>query len=102
MANRRMPTPACWVTLALTVLLVYPLSYGPAAYLVERRWVDEDHIAVLYVPLVRQLVRCPYGIKRLFFRYSARWSGVGTELLLRAAQNVGTEPRCYRRGFECM
>lgn len=55
MTDRKCPTSGFWITLALvTVLVGYPLSYGPAAWLVFRVLPPRatPMIGVFYIPLV--------------------------------------------------
>src|SRR5437016_9363109 len=89
--ERKKPGAAvCSAALFSIALMLYPLSYGPAAWLVGNRLVGEDRIQFAYRPVVWALARLPYPMKRVFFRYSqGLWHGAGTEILLRAVQRSG-------------
>jgi len=68
----RHPSAAFWITVTLVAVLVgYPLSFGPACWLVA--WTNQDGVPILpkiYVPIARLTCRSEYvhDVLRRFVR----------------------------------
>ncbi len=65
------------VLLAIMLLVIYPLSYGPVVLLVHRRFIDPhgpagEVIAVIYAPLWWVIERVPGSID-IYLAYLNRW-----------------------------
>jgi hypothetical protein len=59
MISRKKPSVAFWATVALVVVLVgYPLSFGPACWLVGTGVLKHDPVLTVYKPIVRLSVEC--------------------------------------------
>ena len=51
--DRKKPGVAFWATVGLVVALVgYPLSFGPACWLVHRECISPETAAIVYKPLI--------------------------------------------------
>ena len=54
-SSRKKPGVAFWATVVLVVVLAYPLSQGPAGWLITREWSQEwmfDAYLAFYRPLM--------------------------------------------------
>jgi hypothetical protein len=66
-----------WCIVALTVFVIYPLSVGPAKWLVERGLVSaqvKSVLAAFYWPLECTLDRIPESAEHAFMAYVNWWS----------------------------
>jgi hypothetical protein len=52
MTSRKKPSVAFWATVVVVVVLVYPLSFGPAVWLVEAGKLPRGSVYCVYGPLV--------------------------------------------------
>lgn len=76
MESPRKPTTGFWITVALvTMLLAYPLSFGPACWISARLETSEMFVDYWFQPILRTMVHGPLWFKRLGLWYSA--FGVG-------------------------
>ena len=67
MTDHKRPGVAFWATVGLVVVLVgYPLSFGPACWMVDRRLIPHDVTKFAYVPLMRVVQRCPISTQVAF------------------------------------
>ena len=60
MTDRNKPVVAFWATVAVfvgLVLLAYPLSLGPACWLVDNLVLSEQHTAIAYSPILAVINR---------------------------------------------
>ncbi|MSR59350.1 MAG: hypothetical protein EXS05_17190 [Planctomycetaceae bacterium] len=78
MSTRHKPTAAFWITLGLILLfVVYPLSIGPAFYVVlkagQPAWLN-DAFHVVYGPVFRLVELAPACVDRLAFGYLFWWA----------------------------
>ena len=67
-----------WVTLAVFLLVVYPLSLGPLVYLVEKKMVSDKRshsLFVVYVPLALFCKKVPPAQKAMG-AYLECWAGL--------------------------
>jgi hypothetical protein len=48
--ERKKPGWAFWTAIAISLMAVYVLSLGPAAWLFHHDWVTEESLAVAYAP----------------------------------------------------
>jgi hypothetical protein len=83
MTDRKKPGVAFWATVAAIVLVLYPLSYGPACWginvMAKRRWLRPDTdwirqaIFVVYFPVRRLHSDGPEPIERAIDWYAHLW-----------------------------
>jgi hypothetical protein len=69
----RKPTAGFWITVALAVVLAYPLSYGPCI----AGWfpkISNDAVAKIYGPLLWCIEDGPSWIADPFISYLEWWS----------------------------
>jgi len=67
----RKPSIALWITVALVAVLVgYPLSWGPAFWMVDLEVLPEKPIAILYRPIAAAR-HLPDAIGLMLARYGA-------------------------------
>jgi len=59
MSTRRKPTPGCCLAAFVFVLLLYPLSFGPACWITSRRGSGGAIVTTVYRPLTRCFVYAP-------------------------------------------
>ena len=76
MTNQRKPGWALWTTLALIVLVMYPLSFGPACWIASRHPRREMVLAGAYRPLSRVALACPW---QSVFRALLTWGELGEQ-----------------------
>jgi hypothetical protein len=71
MTDRKKPTAGFWITVALVaVLVLYPLSFGPACWLARREMLEIPAVAHLYGPIVEYAFAGPKLIRRVIGWYS--------------------------------
>jgi hypothetical protein len=59
------PAAGFWITVALVAVLVaYPLSWGPACWGWERGWVNDEPLAIVYLPIERSFWNFPKPVRR--------------------------------------
>jgi hypothetical protein len=76
MTSRKKPGVAFWATVVLVVLLVvYPLSFGPACWISSRIKAHEKFVDGFYQPVLRLASSSPAWLRRGALWYSA--VGVG-------------------------
>src|SRR5262245_1641677 len=69
-SDRKKPGIAFWATVLVVVALVgYPLSFGPACWLVDSGSVSRDLAETLYLPLIALVAQCPDSIQRAMIDY---------------------------------
>jgi hypothetical protein len=74
-SDRKHPSAAFWITVALVVVLVgYPVSFGPACWIAERNWTYVPIAICVYGPLVQIAYNGPVWVKGPL-RW---WASVGT------------------------
>ena len=78
MTSRKKPGVAFWATVALVVVLVgYPLSIGPAAYMAYRGWLAEGWrfraYQSIYAPLIWLFEHGPAPIHDTIEWYVSFW-----------------------------
>src|SRR5262245_50622831 len=52
MTDRKKPDVAFWVTVAVSVALLYPLSFGPACWIASRDGGEPEALLTAYWPLI--------------------------------------------------
>jgi hypothetical protein len=63
--SRKHPSAAFWATVALvTVLVAYPLSFGPACWISSRIQPDGEFVSAVYHPLIRIWQNAPAPVER--------------------------------------
>jgi hypothetical protein len=64
MTSRKKPGMAFWATVTLVVVLVgYPLSFGPACWLVEKGSLSESQLTSIYEPCIQLSESGPEYVK---------------------------------------
>jgi len=72
-SNRKHPSVAFWLTVALVAAIVaYPLSFGPACWLALRGSLPKQPTARLYKPLIAATFNCPKPVRQTLRKY-AEW-----------------------------
>jgi hypothetical protein len=76
MADRKKPGVAFWATVVVVVvLLAYPLSFGPACWMVDLEFIPEQPVAIVYRPLAVCVVRCmPSSVGKVFAAYGSAFA----------------------------
>jgi len=91
LTDRKHPTAAFWITVALVVVLVvYPLSFGPACWLTAKGVVPVEAIETAYRPVVFAMLSPELPGRWLIGRYTT-WCGGGITyrtLVFRSAQRA--------------
>ena len=65
MTTHKHPSAAFWITMALVAVLVgYPLSFGPACWLADRRVLPIHKTATVYRPILAAAYHGPADIRR--------------------------------------
>jgi hypothetical protein len=65
MTSRIQPSAAFWATMALVVVLVgYPLSFGPACWLMRRDFLSTQSAMFMYRPIVENSGKLPFPAYR--------------------------------------
>jgi hypothetical protein len=73
-ADRKKPGMAFWATVVVVVVLVlYPLSLGPAARLAQEGLLDEEALSIIYSPLGMVVSACPEWVGTAFLYYLDFW-----------------------------
>jgi hypothetical protein len=72
MTSRKKPGVAFWGTVALVV--VYPLSFGPACWLCEKQYVPTYVAWMFFRPLTWLVVESPHGVGEPIRKYAAIFS----------------------------
>lgn len=73
--DRKKPGAAFWATLGLVVLLVvYPLSFGPACWLADKDLVSATDVKHVYRPIVVWMLSPNLPLHSLISRYAV-WCG---------------------------
>jgi hypothetical protein len=79
MTDRKKPGVAFWATVAVVVVLVvlmaYPLSFGPASRLAQRRKLPEDAFVALYRPIGWLACCGPRPMRIAIWRWLKFWNG---------------------------
>ena len=70
MTSSRKPTAGFWITVALVVVLAYPLSLGPACWITSRTNSGAGMIPVIYRPIVSCLSSRKMWLRRAIARFS--------------------------------
>ena len=72
--GRHRPSLGFWLMVTvLGLLVIYPLSYGPAAWMVERGILPIQSVAVAYRPLAWLCFHGPPSLERVIARYDSTW-----------------------------
>jgi hypothetical protein len=77
-SDRKKPGTAFWATVVVVVLVVYPLSVGPAEWMRVHGWLSKGDMQALkwfYRPLAWLETKGPEPIGRLLFWYESLWTG---------------------------
>ena len=70
MTDRKKPGVAFWATVALVAVLVaYPLSFGPACWLVDWGFLNSKFMSITYRPIFMIVLRAPSPVARGINRY---------------------------------
>jgi hypothetical protein len=76
MTDRKKPTTGFWITVALVAVLVgYPLSIGPMAYLAQQPWAfawSLRYYDLVYWPIMR-LARTSEATTTAYIWYTGMW-----------------------------
>jgi hypothetical protein len=72
MTDRKKPGLAFWATVALAVVLAYPLSFGPACWLADNGLTSMRTTACIYKPILFAASRGPRPIRGVLRSY-AQW-----------------------------
>jgi hypothetical protein len=91
MTDRKKPGVAFWATVALVVVLVgYPLSFGPACWLMYREMLTPEDVYCAYRPVISAAWSGPSAVRRAVFSY-AKWCGGDDAGLVLARHLVGSQ-----------
>jgi len=81
--HRKEPIAGFWLTVALVaVLVVYPLSFGPACWLAKREIIRYQDVWRAYHPVVRAIWDGPAWIRDSIEWYAALWAGSHTVMII--------------------
>jgi hypothetical protein len=70
MTSRKHHSAAFWATVVVVAVLVgYPLSFGPACWLVDRQLLPSQPARSFYDPLLAVIARSPKPVKDVITRY---------------------------------
>jgi hypothetical protein len=76
--ERKQPTAGVWITVALVAVLVgYPLSFGPACWLIEDHYLSPGLVARIYRPLL-QVVKREQALPESMPRTLTSWALFGS------------------------
>ncbi len=70
MADRKKPGVAFWATVVVVVVLVYPLSFGPACWLARRGRISPRWTGKIFRPLVLAGIDGPESVRRVLSGYT--------------------------------
>jgi hypothetical protein len=71
MTSRKKPGVAFWATVVVVVVLVlYPMSWGPACWYVDRNAGSTWAILRPYRPLIWLAARCGHPVVRVLWKYA--------------------------------
>jgi len=68
--DRKAPSAAFWATVVVVALLLYPISFGPACWMVERGFLPVHRTSMVYRPVLWVAVRGkPEAVRRALIWY---------------------------------
>jgi hypothetical protein len=69
-ASRNQPGVAFWATVVVVVALIYPISFGPACWLMDRTRSGSRIVATLYRPMMALIAYGPLSISDAATEYA--------------------------------
>lgn len=69
-SDRKQPSVAFWATVALSLVLLYVASFGPACWINQRTGVGHDFVWIAYRPMWWMMCSRNKSLRRLVFRYA--------------------------------
>ena len=70
MTSRKKPGVAFWATVVVVVVLMYPISFGPACWLANRGRIPMKPVAIVYGPLVDRGIENRSYVERSLLWYA--------------------------------
>lgn len=84
MSEQKKPGFGFWATVVATVLVLYPLSFGPACWIVSRYVGMSEVLSIVYRPLVCVVVEFPDSTTATLIRRYASWMAMNGPVFGRA------------------